>query len=61
MRVKFNACPFFFCSYEFYTSNDYSLECLIDENKYFVVSPKDIVAASLYETDDRVKYLIEHE
>lgn len=48
-------------SYELYSSNDYSLECLTDENKYFVVSPKDIVTASLYETDDRVKYLIEHE
>lgn len=47
--------------YENYTPNDYSLECLVDENKYFVVSPKDVVSASLYETDDRVKWLIEHE
>ncbi|CRK93735.1 CLUMA_CG007263, isoform A [Clunio marinus] len=47
--------------YQNYTPNDYSLECLIDENKYFIVSPKDIVSASLYEIDDRVKWLIEHE
>lgn len=47
--------------YENYTPNDYSLECLLDENKYFIVSPKDVVSASLYETDDRVKWLIEHE
>lgn len=48
-------------SYENYSHNDYSLECLIDENKYFVVSPKDVVSANLYGTDDRVKWLIEAE
>lgn len=47
--------------YENFSPNDYCLECLIDENKYFIVSPKDVVAASLYESDDRVKWLIEHE
>lgn len=52
---------FIFLSYENYTPNDYSLECLIEESKYFIVSPKDVVSASLYEIDDRVKWLIEHE
>lgn len=33
----------------------------MDENKYFIVSPKDIVSANLYSSDDRVKWLIEHE
>jgi hypothetical protein len=47
--------------YENYSPNDYSLECLVDENKYFIVSPKDVVAASLYEIDDKIKWLIEHE
>lgn len=51
----------YYLRYENFSPNDYSLECLIDENKYFIVSPKDVVAASLYETDDRVKWLIEHE
>lgn len=62
------SCFIFFISYhstlfryENYSPSDYNLECLIDENKYFVVSPKDVVSASLYETDDRVKWLIEHE
>jgi vacuolar protein sorting-associated protein 41 len=40
---------------------DYSLEYLADENRYFVISPKDMIAASFYEVDDRVKYLIEKE
>lgn len=47
--------------YENYTPNDYSLESLLDENKFFIVSPKDVVSASFYETDDRVTWLIEHE
>jgi vacuolar protein sorting-associated protein 41 len=50
-----------FNRYENYAPNDYSLECLIDENKYFIVSPKDVVAANLYSSDDRVKWLLEHE
>ena len=48
-------------SYEHYSSNDYSLQWLTDENKYFLISPKDIITASQYDTDDRVKYLINHE
>lgn len=43
-----------------YKWDDYHLDCLIEENQYFIVSPKDIVVATLYETDDRVKWLLEH-
>jgi hypothetical protein len=47
--------------YEHYSSNDYSLQWLTEENKYFLISPKDIITASQYDTDDRVKYLINHD
>ncbi|XP_068140419.1 vacuolar protein sorting-associated protein 41 homolog [Drosophila tropicalis] len=46
--------------FEEYTVNDYSLGCLIEENRYYIVAPKDIVVASLIETDDRVEWLIKH-
>lgn len=46
--------------YAEYKINDYHLETLIEENLYFIVSPKDIIVASLYENDDRVKWLIDH-
>lgn len=47
-------------SYAEYKCNDYHLDSLIEESQYFIVSPKDIVVASLYENDDRIKWLIEH-
>lgn len=46
--------------YEEYKCNDYHLECLIEENRFFIVSPKDIVVASPYDADDRIQWLIEH-
>ncbi|KAH8421247.1 hypothetical protein KR009_006604, partial [Drosophila setifemur] len=46
--------------FEEYTVNDYSLGCMIDDNRYYIVAPKDIVVASLIETDDRVEWLIKH-
>ncbi|KAH8262946.1 hypothetical protein KR044_002288, partial [Drosophila immigrans] len=46
--------------FEEYTVNDYSLGCIIEENRYFIIAPKDIVVASLIETDDRVEWLIKH-
>ncbi|CAD7086533.1 unnamed protein product [Hermetia illucens] len=46
--------------YQEYKVNDYHLDCLIEENRYFIVSPKDVVVASLYENDDRVQWLIDH-
>lgn len=49
-----------FSRYSEYKCNDYHLDTLIEESQYFIVSPKDIVVASLYENDDRIKWLIEH-
>lgn len=46
--------------YENYSHMEYHLDYLEEENQYFIVSPKDIVVASLYEADDRVQWLIEH-
>lgn len=46
--------------FEEYTVNDYNLGCIIEENRYYIVAPKDIVVASLIETDDRVEWLIKH-
>lgn len=51
----------YYSSYAEYSVNDYHLDTLIEENQYFIVSPKDIVVATLYEHDDRVKWFIEHE
>lgn len=46
--------------YEEYSCNDYHLDMIIDENRFFIVSPKDIVVASPYDIDDRVSWLAEH-
>lgn len=46
--------------YENFSHTEYHLEYLEEENQYFIVSPKDIVVANLYEADDRVQWLIEH-
>ncbi|CAH3999461.1 vacuolar protein sorting-associated protein 41 homolog [Pieris brassicae] len=46
--------------YEEYSSNDYYLDMLIEESRFFIVSPKDIVIASPYDIDDRVSWLIDH-
>ncbi|KAH9500097.1 Vacuolar protein sorting-associated protein 41 [Bulinus truncatus] len=40
--------------------NDYHLECIPDENLYFIVSPKDIVVARLRDQDDHISWLMEH-
>lgn len=45
--------------YEEYSCNDYYLDMLIEENRFFIVSPKDIVVASPYDIDDRVNWLTE--
>ncbi|XP_023945852.1 vacuolar protein sorting-associated protein 41 homolog [Bicyclus anynana] len=45
--------------YEAYSYNDYYLDMLIEENRFFIVSPKDIVIASPYDIDDRVNWLTE--
>ncbi|XP_043265126.1 vacuolar protein sorting-associated protein 41 homolog isoform X2 [Colletes gigas] len=46
--------------YKEYSCNDYHLDCLKEENRFFIVSPKDIVVANLYDTDDRIEWLLGH-
>ncbi|XP_019888291.2 vacuolar protein sorting-associated protein 41 homolog isoform X1 [Ooceraea biroi] len=46
--------------YKEYGCNDYHLDCLKEENRFFIVSPKDIVVASLYDIDDRIEWLLSH-
>ncbi|OAD57320.1 Vacuolar protein sorting-associated protein 41 like protein [Eufriesea mexicana] len=46
--------------YKEYSCNDYHLDCLKEENRFFIVSPKDIVVASLYNADDRIEWLLSH-
>ncbi|XP_034950259.1 vacuolar protein sorting-associated protein 41 homolog [Chelonus insularis] len=46
--------------YDQYHCNDYHLDCLPEENRFFIVSPKDIVVASLYDADDRIEWLLSH-
>ncbi|KNC26991.1 hypothetical protein FF38_02345 [Lucilia cuprina] len=43
-----------------YSVNDYILGCLPEENRYYLIAPKDIVVATLLDTEDRVQWLIEH-
>lgn len=46
--------------YEEYSCNDYHLDMIIEESRYFIVSPKDIVVASPYDIDDKVNWLTDH-
>ncbi|KAJ2939148.1 hypothetical protein O0L34_g8460 [Tuta absoluta] len=46
--------------YEEYTCNDYYLDMLVDENRFFIVSPKEIVIASPLDIDDKVNWLTAH-
>lgn len=46
--------------YEEYKVNDYHLDVLIEENRFFIVAPKDIVVACPYDVDDRIQWLIKH-
>ncbi|GBP30829.1 Vacuolar protein sorting-associated protein 41 homolog [Eumeta japonica] len=46
--------------YQEYSCNDYHLDMLIEENRYFIVSPKDIIIASPYDINDRINWLMVH-
>ena len=37
------------------------LECLMEDNMYFIVSPKDLVVARQRDLDDHLSWLLEHE
>lgn len=47
--------------FEEYRCNDYHLECIAEENLYFIVSPKDVVVARLRDQDDHITWLMEHD
>lgn len=40
--------------------NDYHLDILNEENVFFIVAPKDVVIASPYDLDDRIRWFIQH-
>ncbi|ESO87990.1 hypothetical protein LOTGIDRAFT_126722, partial [Lottia gigantea] len=44
-----------------YRCNDYNLECIPEENLFYILSPKDIVVAKLRDLDDNITWLLEHE
>lgn len=46
--------------YQNWNCDDYRLDVLTDEDRMFIVSPKDIVVASPYDLDDRVQWLMQH-
>ncbi|XP_054269430.1 vacuolar protein sorting-associated protein 41 homolog [Macrosteles quadrilineatus] len=46
--------------YTEYTCNDYFLECLVEENCYLVMCPKDVVVATPVDADDRISWLMDH-
>lgn len=46
--------------YQEYSVNDYHLDVLVDENRFFIVAPKDVVIASPYDLDDRIQWLMQH-
>ncbi|KAG5873450.1 hypothetical protein JTB14_007217 [Gonioctena quinquepunctata] len=46
--------------YDQYGVNDYHLEVLLEENRFFIVAPKDVVIASPYDLDDRIQWFIQH-
>lgn len=46
--------------YQEYTVNDYHLDVLIEENRFFIVAPKDVIVASPYDLDDRIQWLMQH-
>ncbi|KAK3103437.1 hypothetical protein FSP39_019243 [Pinctada imbricata] len=47
--------------FEEYKSNDYHLEAIIDENLFYIVSPKDIIVSKERDQDDHIAWLLEHE
>jgi len=44
-----------------YRCNDYHLECIAEENLFYIVSPKDVVVARLRDLDDHITWLMDHQ
>ncbi|GAA5814860.1 hypothetical protein MFLAVUS_008363 [Mucor flavus] len=47
--------------YEHYQANDYVLEFLMEEDMFYVMGPKDLIAARSRDEDDHIEWLLEHE
>ncbi|KAK6166083.1 hypothetical protein SNE40_022857 [Patella caerulea] len=47
--------------FEEYRCNDYHLECIPEENLFYILSPKDIVVSKLRDLDDNITWLLDHE
>ena len=47
--------------FEHYQANDYVLEFLDEEDMFYVLGPKDLVAARPRDQDDHIEWLMDHE
>ncbi|KAJ8313760.1 hypothetical protein KUTeg_008321 [Tegillarca granosa] len=47
--------------FEEYSCNHYQLECITEENLFYIVSPKDIIVAKQRNQDDHIAWLLDHE
>ena len=47
--------------HEEHKPKDYSLEYLVDDKQYFILSPKDIVLGKPRDEDDHIEWLLDHE
>ncbi|KAG0184699.1 Vacuolar protein sorting-associated protein 41, partial [Apophysomyces sp. BC1034] len=47
--------------YEHYQPNDYVLEFLMEEDMFYVMGPKDVIAARSRDQDDHIEWLLDHE
>jgi hypothetical protein len=46
--------------YEHYQANDYVLEFLMEEDMFYIMGPKDLIAARSRDEDDHIEWLLEH-
>ncbi|RCH84632.1 Vacuolar protein sorting-associated protein 41, partial [Rhizopus stolonifer] len=47
--------------FEHYQANDYVLQFLMEEDMFYVMGPKDLIAARSRDQDDHIEWLLEHE
>ncbi|CEP10790.1 hypothetical protein [Parasitella parasitica] len=47
--------------FEHYQANDYVLDFLVEEDMFYVMGPKDLIAARSRDQDDHIEWLLEHD
>ncbi|KAF7728592.1 Vacuolar protein sorting-associated protein 41 [Apophysomyces ossiformis] len=47
--------------YEHYQPNDYVLQFLMEEDMFYIMGPKDVIAARSRDQDDHIEWLLDHE